>query len=462
MAYDYDVLVIGAGPGGYVAAIRASQLGLKAAVIERDKPGGVCLNWGCIPSKSLIHQAEVFRSISELEGMGLKVDQSGFDYQKVYAKSRAAAESLSKGVQFLLKKNQISLISGEAKITGANEVTLNDGSKHTAKNILIATGARPRQIPSFSIDEKRILTSTGILMLEALPKRMLVLGSGAIGMEFAFVMNAFGVEVHVVEMLDRVLPIEDEEASQIVQKSFQKRGIKFSTGTKASSVKDNGDSFVVTLEGKGEALSELETDTILVAVGRAPNTENLGLENVGVETDRGFITIKDYYQTTVPSIYAIGDVVNSPLLAHVASKEGEIAVEHMAGHNPEVRLDPLLIPGATYCEPQIASFGYPEWKAKEEGIKYEKAVFPYRGAGKSVAIEKTEGLVKVLFDPETKEILGGHVVGADATELIHELLLAKSAELLPEDLATMVHAHPTLSESIMEVMRAVEGWVIHA
>ncbi|AFG37857.1 dihydrolipoyl dehydrogenase [Spirochaeta africana] len=458
--YDYDVVIIGAGPGGYVAAIRANQLGLKPVVIEKDKPGGVCLNIGCIPSKSLIHQADVFRHRADLAGMGLKIDESGFDYSSVFKKSRAAAQRLSKGVQSLLKKNKVEYVNGEARITGPHEVTVDGDKKISGKAILIATGSRPREIPGFEFDEKQILSSTGALMLEKLPKSLVIMGAGAIGMEFAFVMNAFGVEVTVVELLDRVLPLEDEETAAVIAKDFEKSGITMLTGTKATGLK-KGKTLEITVQDKDGKESTLKSEKLLVAVGRAPNTEGLGLEEVGVTLDRGFVRVGDYYRSSVDSIFAIGDVTSSPLLAHVASKEGEIAIEYLAGHHPEARIDPLLIPSAVYCEPQIGSFGYTEAKAKEAGVAYKTAVFPYRGAGKAVAIEQPEGLVKLLFNPETKAIIGGHVVGSAATELIHEILLAAKAELLPEDIATMVHAHPTISEAVMESARQAEGWAIH-
>ncbi len=280
-------------------------------------------------------------------------------------------------------------------------------------------------------------------------------------MEFAHVMNAFGTEVHLIELMDRILPIEDEEISETLRKAFLKRGIEIYTSTRATGLKKAKKSVTVTLEKKDGKIEELKVDKILVVVGRVPNTEKIGLENVGIQTEKGFIPVGDYYETKVPGIFAIGDVVNSPLLAHVASKEGEIAVEFMAGHKPPKKVDPLAIPSAVYCEPQVASFGYSEWKAKEAGVEYQVAKFPYRGAGKSVAIGKSEGFVKILFDPKIHEILGAHIIGAEATELLHEILLAKSSELLPEDIATMIHAHPTLSEAVMEAARAAEGWAIH-
>jgi len=458
--YDYDLLVLGAGPGGYVAAIRATQLGLKAGVIEKDKPGGVCLNIGCIPSKALIHQAELMRSAKELEQIGVKVDTSALDYGKVFAYSRKAADTLSRGVGFLLKKNKIDLIEGEGVITSAHEIEVKGHGKVSGENLLIATGSRPRSIPGFEFDEKTVLSSTGALMLEKLPKRICVLGGGAIGVEFAHIMDAFGVEVHLVEMLDQLLPLEDQEAVQILARSFKKRGIKIYTSTKASGYTKSGKVVKVNLEGR-DGKQQLEVDQILLVVGRVPNTDGIGLETVGVRIEKGFIPVGDYYQSSAAGIYAIGDVVSSPALAHVASKEGEITAEHLAGHRTPARLDPHAIPGAVYCEPQLASFGYTEEAAKEAGLDFEKAVFPYRGAGKSVAVGKSEGILKLLVDKESREILGAHVVGAEATELIHEILLAKTAELLPEDIAGMIHAHPTLSEGVMEMARMAEGWVIH-
>jgi len=459
--YDYDVVIIGGGPAGYVAAIRASQLGLKSAVIEKDKPGGVCLNVGCIPSKSLIHQAVQFENLNEMEELGIVIDRSNFDYKKVVSKSRKAAETLCQGVNFLLRKNKVNLIKAAGTITGKNEVSLSNGMRITSKNIIIATGSSPREIPGFSFDEKYVLSSTGLLLQETLPGKLLIIGGGAIGIEFAYVTKSFGSEVTVVEVMDRILPFEDEEISSALEKTFKKKGIEIMTGTKAVSMEINDNKVSVVLEDNKGVRKTTVVDQILVAVGRIPNSSGIGLEKVGIEVEKGFIKVGDYYQTAVPNIYAVGDVINTPLLAHVASKEGEIAVEHMAGLNPPKRIDPMAVPSAVYCEPQVASFGYSEWRAKQEDVDYEKAIFPYRGAGKSVAIEQPEGLVKVLFDSKTKEILGAHIIGADATELIHEILLAKTAELLTEDIAYMIHAHPTLSESVMEVMRAAEGWAIH-
>jgi dihydrolipoamide dehydrogenase len=298
-------------------------------------------------------------------------------------------------------------------------------------------------------------------MLETLPKSAVILGGGYIGVEFAHIMSSFGVEVTVVEMLDRLLPIDDEESSAVLQRAFKKRKIAMHTSTKATGMKKTKDGVTLSIEKKGGEKAELKAEMLLVVVGRAPNTENIGLEKVGIKTEKGFIPVGDFYQTSVPSIYAIGDVVASPQLAHVASKEGEIVAEHLAGESPPMRVDPHAIPSAVYCEPQVAGFGYKEYELREQGKSYKKAMFPYRGAGKSVAIEKIDGHVKILFDPETTEILGAHVIGAEATELVHELLLAKTSELLPADIAEMIHAHPTLSEAVGEAARDAEGWVIH-
>lgn len=461
MAFDCDIVIIGAGPGGYVAAIRAVQLGLKPILIERDRVGGVCLNIGCIPSKSLIHQAGIFSSSKALTDMGITIDNSKFDYSRVQKKSRLSAERLSKGVEYLLKKNKIELIKAEAKIESQNEVLLSNGKKIIGKNILIATGSRPRELSGFSFDEKKVISSTGALMLKKLPKRMLILGSGAVGIEFGHIFSSFNVEIYLVEMLPRILPLEDEEISSILHKSFSKRDIKIYTSTVAKSFKRVSKGLVVYLEQTTGKSIQIEVDQILVAIGRAPNTENLGIENLGITLEKGFVPVDSYYQTEVPCIYAIGDIINSPQLAHVAFKEAEIAVEHMAGLQPENLMNIDLIPSVVYCEPQIGSFGLSEDRANEIGIAFEKACFPYRGAGKSVTIEQPDGMVKVLYSPGTKEILGAHIVGAESTELIHEILLAKQSELLPEDIGTMIHAHPTLSEAVMEAMRTIDKRAIH-
>lgn len=458
----YDVVIIGAGPGGYVAGIRAAQLGLSACVIEKDKAGGVCLNWGCIPSKNLLYQAAMFDARKELESIGVVVDITGLDYSKVHKKSRQATQRLVKGVEFLLKKNKIPLVGGTARIAGKNKVVLEDGTEIAAKNILIATGSRPFELPGFECDENRVLSSNGILSMSALPKSLVILGAGAIGCEFAYVMSSFGVKVTLVEMADHILPFEDEEMVAVLAQSFKKKGIEILTGTRALSLTRSDSAVEIAMEEKAGVRKTLRAEKALCVFGRTPNTDALGLETIGIRTDRGYIPVGDYGQTDVSGVYAIGDVVKTPLLAHVASKEGEIAVEHMAGHETNARIDIDEVPSAIYCEPQIASFGLRESQAIERNIAYKKAIFPYRGIGKAVAIGKPDGMLKLLFDPDTQELLGAHIVGHDATELIHEILLAKTAKILPAQVAQMIHAHPTISELVMEGMLAVGGQAIHA
>jgi len=464
MKTDYDLLVIGAGPAGYVGGIRAAQLGMKAAVIESGKAGGVCLNIGCIPSKAIIHQAELFRSLPDLQALGVTADVSGFSYEKVFTASRKAAERLSKGVEYLLKKNKVELIKGRAHVEGSGRIRLQGDKELTAKNVLIATGSSPRRLRGFDFDEERLLSSQGALMLRELPASICIIGGGAIGVEFAHIMNAFGVEVHLVEMMDRLLPEMDAEAVGVLASSFKKRGIRTYLSTRALSWEKNGakesGGLSVLLSGPGGEL-KLEAEKLLVVTGRVPNTTDLGLEQAGVNLEGGFINVGDHYQTAVPGIFAAGDVLATPMLAHAASREAEIAVEFMAGNSPPPRLDPGGIPAAVYCEPQVAGFGYGEEQAKEAGLKFKKAVFPYRGVGKAVAVQSVEGLVKILSDRDSGEIVGAWVAGSEATELIHELLLARSSELLPADLVAAVHAHPTFSEAVSEAARILEGGAIH-
>ncbi|AEJ61013.1 dihydrolipoamide dehydrogenase [Spirochaeta thermophila DSM 6578] len=461
MSYQYDLVVLGSGPGGYVAAIRASQLGLKAAVVEKDKLGGVCLNIGCIPSKALIHMATLYRQAQEtLSRTGVKVDTSGFDYEKVFSYSRQVADRLSKGVQYLLKKNKVDVITGEGVLEDPHTVRVGD-ARYTGKFVLVATGSSPRSIPGFEIDELVVLSSTGALMLKELPTRIIILGGGAIGMEFAYVFSSFGVQVTVVEMLDQVLPFMDHEVVEVLVKDFSKRGITILTSSKATSLVKTESGVVLTVEG-ASGRQELQAEKLLVSIGRAPNTRGIGLEEIGVQLDeRGFVKVGDYYQTAVEGVYAIGDILPTPQLAHVASKEGEIAVLHMAGRPKEKVLPQEEIPSAVYTEPQVAGFGLTEKEAKEKGLSYKTAVFPFRGVGKAVAVGEVDGFVKLVYDPETEEILGAFIVGPEATELVHELLLAKRSELLLDDISHMVHAHPTLSEGVMEAARMAQGWAIH-
>ncbi len=463
MSTDYDVIIIGAGPGGYVAAIRAAQLGLKAVIIEKDQPGGVCLNWGCIPSKNLIHQAEVFHSMKEMEAVGVGIDRDSLDYAKVQASSRQVAKTLVNGVNGLLKKNNVQLIKGVAVISGRGEVTINGKDRLTARNILVATGSRPMQVPGFECDEEQVLSSSGVLAMTVLPKSVVILGAGAIGCEFAYVLHNFGVKVTLVEAMEHILPTEDFETCAVLERCLVRDGIDVRSNTRALELTKTAKTVAVSLQNSAGETEQVEAEKVLVVFGRVPNTEGLGLEEMGVKLDqRGYVEIGDYCQTTSAGIYAIGDITLTPALAHVASKEGEIAVEYMAGHKPDVAVDPNGVPSAIYCEPQVAGFGLREDRAQAEGIEVKKSVFNYPGAGKTIAVGKPDGLVKVLCDPKTDELLGAHIVGHNATELLHELLLARSSELLPEDIANMIHAHPTISEAIMETMRGVNGRPIHA
>jgi len=460
-ADDYDLLILGSGPAGYVGAIRASQLGMKACVVEKGALGGVCLNVGCIPSKALIRQAELFSSIPALEALGLGVERSGFDYSRVQEKSQGVADTMSRGVAYLLKKNKVPVVTGTGRIVSSTEIALADGTVLRGKNILIATGSRPATLAGFECDGVAVLSSTDALRLTKLPRSMLILGGGAIGCEFAHIFNAFGVQVRIVEMRSHLLPREDAENAALLQRSFKKRGIEVLVNTTAAALTKLPDGVRVSLRDENGAVSDVDVEKVLVVVGRTPNTQDIGLESIKLTTEQGYIPVGDGYQTAVQGVYAAGDVVAGPLLAHVASKEAEIAVERMAGKRTVARIDPAVIPSAVYCEPQLAGFGLTEESAAAAGTAYAKSVFPFKAAGKAVAIGHSEGQVKILFDPLTHELLGAHIIGADATELIHELLLAKTGELLPEDIAAMIHAHPTLSEALMEAARAAEGWVIH-
>jgi dihydrolipoamide dehydrogenase len=458
----YDLLIIGAGPGGYVAAIRAAQLGLKAVVVEKDTPGGVCLNWGCIPSKNLIHQAELFHSLTEMEAVGVGVSRDSLDYSAVQGKSREVVKTLTNGVAGLLKRNKVEYIRGTASITGKGEVSV-DGRRLQTRNILVATGSRPMEVPGFEFDEERVLSSTGILAMTELPESLLILGAGAIGCEFAYVMNSFGVKVTLVEALAHILPTEDFETCAVLDQALRQSGIDVRVKTRAGNLSRGNDGVTATLVAEDGSEETVAAGKALVVFGRSPNTAGLGLVEMGVKLDqRGYVPVGDYCQTSAAGIYAIGDIIRSPALAHVASAEGEMAVEHMAGHKPPRKaVDTQLVPSAIYCEPQVAGFGLREDEALLDGIEVKKSVFNYHGAGKTIAVGKPTGLVKVLCDPQTDELLGAHIVGHNATELLHELLLARSAELLPEDISTMIHAHPTISETLMEAMKGVNGSPIH-
>ncbi|MCG8369449.1 MAG: dihydrolipoyl dehydrogenase [Proteobacteria bacterium] len=463
MSDTYDLTIIGAGPGGYVAAVRAAQLGLRVALVEKDAPGGTCLHWGCIPSKHLIHQAESFRTLALMEAAGVGVDRTGFDYAKVQRASRKVVDTLTGGVNSLLRRNDVTYVEGRARLTGRRRVEVEGGPVIDSNNIIIATGSRPMQLSGFMIDERHVLSSDGVLAMTELPDSMLILGAGAIGCEFAFVLNSFGVRVTLVEAMAGILPGEDRDVCAVLERAFTRDGVELVCGMRASGAQRGDDAVSVTLVGEDEERA-VTVDRVLVAIGRTPVTDGLGLEEVGVRLDaKGYVETGDFGETDVPGIYAIGDITKSPALAHVASREGQIAVEHIAGRGPEPRrVNADQVPSAVYCEPQVAGFGLREDRALALGIAVKKSVFDYAGAGKTIAIGKSEGLVKLLCDPDTNELLGAQAVGHDATEIIHELLLAKHGELLAEDVASMIHAHPTVSEAVMEAARGVFDRPIHA
>ncbi len=463
VADAFDLVVIGAGPGGYVAAVRAAQLGLSVAVVEKDAPGGVCLNWGCIPSKNLIHQAGLFRDLEEMAAVGVGVDRSTLDYGAVQGKSRQVVKTLTNGVAGLLRRHRVEYLAGTARISGPREVTVDDGRTLSAGHILVATGSRPMAVSGFEFDEERVLSSTGILAMTERPESLVILGAGAIGCEFAYVMNSFGVKVTLVEALEHILPTEDFEACAVLDASFRQAGIDVRVNSRANSLQKTSNGVAVTLQAAGGDPETVAADRALVVFGRTPNTAGLGLEEAGVTLDRrGYVEVGDCGRTAVPTIYAIGDIVATPALAHVASAEAMMAVEQIAGRTPpRRRIDPALVPSAIYCEPQVAGFGLREDEAARQGLDFGKSVFPYHGAGKTVAVGKPTGLVKILYDTVSGELLGGHVVGHDATELVHELLLAKSAELLPEDITQMIHAHPTVSEAVLEAARGIHDQPVH-
>lgn len=463
MAASFDVAVIGGGPGGYVAAIRAAQLKLKTCVIERDKLGGICLNWGCIPTKALLKNAEVFEKLKKGGEWSIKVDNAEFDFDGIIKRSRGVADRMSSGIDFLMKKNKVTPVFGTAKIKKDKkiEVTNSEGKKEIieAKHIIIATGARPRSLPGVEIDGDKIITSKEAMSLKHFPKSLTVVGAGAIGMEFAYFYSALGTKVTVIEYLDTVLPVEDREISKVVATSFKKRGVDILTGAAVEKVEKtkNGTKVTYKKDGKSESL---ETEKTLMAVGVTGNIENLGLEDLGVKIEKGHIKVDKDYKTNVAGISAIGDVVGPPWLAHVASAEAVHAVEVIAGKNPRP-IDYSNIPGCTYCLPQVASVGLTEEKCKEQKLDYKVGKFPFSASGRAVASGDASGMVKIIFGKKWGEILGAHIVGGEATEMIGELALAKTMEATLEDIHHCIHAHPTLSEAIMEAAAAADDLAIH-
>jgi len=454
--------VIGAGPGGYVAAIRAAQLGKKTAVIEKESPGGICLNWGCIPTKALLKSAELFRTMQHAKDYGLHASEVGYDFPGVMKRSRGVVDKMTKGVQFLMKKNKIELIAGHARFTGPGQLSVTDAQNAVRpigyKNAIIATGARARTF-NFPVDGERVLTYRHALALQEAPRKLLVIGAGAIGMEFAYFFNSFGAEVTVVEMLDQVLPIEDEEIGRALEKSFTKYGVQIRTKTSVESIERKGSSVSALLKS-GDKVEQWSGDFALVAVGVQGNVEDLGLEKIGITPERSFIKVDKYYRTNVPGVCAIGDVVGPPWLAHVASHEGIVCAEHLAGY-PTHPVDYGNVPGCTYCQPQVASVGLTEKKAIETGRKIKVGRFPFTASGKAVATNETEGFVKVVIDAELEEVLGVHIIHAEATELIGEAAVIRSHEGVASSVFNTIHAHPTLSEAVMEAMGDALGRAIH-
>ena len=454
----YDVIVLGSGPGGYVTAIRASQLGFKTAVIEKENLGGVCLNWGCIPTKALLKSAQVFDYLKHAEDYGLKVESYGKDFDAVVNRSRNVAEGMSKGVQFLMKKNKIDVIIGYGKIKPGKKVDV-DGTEYSADHIIISTGARSRELPSLPQDGKKVIGYRKAMTLEKQPKKLIIVGSGAIGVEFAYFYNAMGTEVTVVEYMPRIVPVEDEEISKQLERSFKKSGIKIMTSTEVTAVDTSGEGVKASVKTKkGE--DTLQADVLLSAVGIKTNIENIGLEDVGIVTDRDKILVNDFYQTNMPGYYAIGDVTAGPALAHVASAEGILCVEKIAGQHVEA-LDYGNIPGCTYCSPEVASVGLTEAQAKEKGLEVKIGKFPFSASGKASAGGNTEGFVKVIFDAKYGEWLGCHMIGAGVTDMIAEAVLGRRLETTGHEVLKTIHPHPTMSEAVMEAVADAYDEVIH-
>lgn len=458
---NFDVIVIGSGPGGYIAAIRASQLGKKVAIIERDRLGGVCLNWGCIPTKALLKNAEYMHFLNHAGDFGFGIEKLTVDFPRVIERSREVADANSSGVSFLMKKNSAQIFNGSGFITAPNTVEVRDKDGKatetlTAGAIIIATGARARTFPGIEVDYNRVITSTEALLLKEAPKEMIIMGAGAIGIEFAYFYNAFGSKVTVIEMQPHILPVEDEDASREVARAFKKKKVEILTETKVISAKAAGNGVEVTIETKKGEQKTLKADYALNAVGVTGNIEDLGLETIGVTTERGHIKVDKFMQTNVPGVYAIGDVIGAPWLAHVASGEGVVAAEHIAGH-PTQGVDYENVPGCTYCQPQVASVGLTEKKAREQGLDIKIGKYPFKASGKARAIGETDGFVKLIVDSKYGEILGAHIVGVEATEMIAELCLARSAGATAKTVLHTMHAHPTLSEGVMEAAADVYG-----
>ncbi len=460
---NFDLLIIGSGPGGYVAAIRATQLGLKTAVIERSELGGICLNWGCIPTKALLKSAQVFEHAKHAADYGISVSDVKIDFEKIISRSRGVSASMSKGIQFLFQKNKIEVLKGTGKLISQNSVEVTDEfgniSVFTAKNILLATGARSRELPHLKQDGKKIIGYRQALSLEKQPNSMLVVGSGAIGTELAFFYQTIGTQVTLVEMLPNIVPLEDEEVSKYLERCLKKMGMKTLTNSVVEEVDTSGEKCVVKIKTQ-KGIEIVETDVVFSAVGISPNIENLGLETLEIEIERGKVKVDEYYRTSVSGVFAIGDIIATPALAHVASAEGIICVEKIAGLNPHP-LNYKNIPGCTYTSPEIASVGLTEKAAKESGFNVKIGKFPFTASGKAMAASARDGFVKLIFDEATNKLLGAHLIGYNVTEMIAELVVARNLDVSAHELIKSIHPHPTISEAIMEAAAAAYGEVIH-
>jgi dihydrolipoamide dehydrogenase len=458
----YDLVVIGGGPAGYAAAIRAGQLGKKVACVEKERPGGTCLNWGCIPSKALLKSAELFTKISHSEDFGISVSGVDYDFNKIIGRSRTVAENMAKGIGFLFKKNKVDHLIGTGQVMVPGMVEVKDGKDAgrilSTDKVLIATGCKARTLPDLAVDGEKIMTSREALVMKKQPKSIVIVGAGAIGAEFAYFLNAFGTKVTLVEMMDQVLPVEDDEVAKVVERSFKQSGIDCRVSTKVENIKVGKSGVSLDLI-KGDAKESLKVDSLLLAIGVVANTQDLLSPKVKLEMDRGYITVDESYQSSVPGVYAAGDIIGPPWLAHVATYEAIQAVQGMFGHGKAKRVNHF--PGCTYCLPQVASIGKTEKALKEEGIAYKVGKFPFQASGKAVASNTSEGFVKLLVGEQFGEILGAHIVGSDATEMIAEYGLAIQLEATAEDIHHTIHAHPTMSEAMMEAAAAVFGEAIH-
>lgn len=459
----FDLIVIGSGPGGYVAAIRASQLGMKTAIVEKESLGGICLNWGCIPTKALLKSAQVYEYIQHASDYGINIKEARHDFDAVVKRSRGVADGMSKGVQFLMKKNKIEVIMGTGKLTRDKkvEVTKADGSKeiHEGTSVILATGGRARELPNIKIDGEKVIEYRKAMSLAKQPKSMVIIGSGAIGVEFAYFYNTMGTKVTIVEFMPRIVPVEDADVSKELEKIYRKKGMDIYTGSSVESVDTKGKTCKVAVKTPSGNIT-IECDVVLSAAGVVTNLEGIGLEEAGVKHEKGKVLVDDFYQTSVPGVYAIGDIVKGPALAHVASAEGIICVEKIAGHHPQP-LNYGNIPGCTYCSPEIASVGMTEEAAKAAGYQIKVGKFPFSASGKASAAGAKEGFVKVIYDARYGEWLGAHMIGANVTEMIAEVVAARNLETTGHEILKSVHPHPTMSEAVMEATAAAYGEVIH-